>query len=114
MVAYTIQNTLQMGLGFALSRVIPFVGNYISAMLLKIVTAKLSRIDEYAADEYATAIMLRIGLGVTPLVDLFYKLETLNDERNQSLTWLQSHPTPQDRISAIKKLEDRWTKDPDS
>ena len=114
MFAYTIQNTLQMGLGFALSRVIPFVGNYISAMLLRIVTAKLSRIDEYAADEYATAIMLRIGLGVTPLVDLFYKLETLNDDKNHALTWLQSHPTLKDRISAIKILEDRWTKDPDS
>ena len=83
-------------------------------MLLRIVSAKLSRMDEYEADEYAAALMLRIGLEVTPLVDLFSKLEKLNDNQNQALTWLQSHPNPRDRISAIKKLEDRWTKEPDS
>ena len=114
MVAYTVQNTIQMGLGFVLSRLIPFVGNYLSTMLLRIVSAKLSRMDEYEADEYAAALMLRIGLEVTPLVDLFSKLEKLNDNQNQALTWLQSHPNPRDRISAIKKLEDRWTKEPDS
>ena len=110
MVAYTVQNTLQMGLGFALSRVIPFVGNYLSMILLRIVSAKLSRMDEYAADEYAAALMLKIGLDITPLINLFSKLEKLNNNQNQTLTWLQSHPPPRDRISAIKKLEDRWTK----
>ena len=113
MVTYTVQNTLQVGLGLVMSRVIPFLGNYLSVMLLRLVTAKLSRMDEYEADEYATALMLKIGLGTEPLIELFKKLEILNNDHSYGLTWLQSHPNPVDRISAIKKLKDRWKEQQD-
>ena len=108
MVAYTVQNTLQMGLGLVLARVIPFIGSYISAMLLKLLTAKLSRIDEYEADKYASALMVKVGLGTRPLIDLFIKLEKLTGSQYNDLTWLQSHPNPKERISAIRELEDSW------
>tara|TARA_X000001036_G_scaffold396870_1_gene398700 strand:- start:1649 stop:2353 length:705 start_codon:yes stop_codon:yes gene_type:complete len=108
MVSYTLQNTLQMGLGLVLARVIPLIGSYISAMLLRLVTAKLSRIDEYEADKYASALMIKTGLGAKPLIDLFSKLEKLTGNQYNELTWLQSHPNPKDRIDAIKKLADIW------
>ncbi len=108
MMTYSTQTALQMGLGLVLSRIVPFVGNYLSAMLLRLVTAKLSRMDEYEADKYAAALMLKMDLGVKPLVDLFNKLETLHSDQNASLTWLQSHPKTKDRITAIEKLEDCW------
>ena len=108
-VTYTTQNFLQMSLGLLLSRIIPFVGNYISSMILKLITAKISRMDEYEADKYATAVMLKIGLGINPLVNLFNKLENLQNDYKHSLTWLQSHPNPSDRILAIKKLNDYWS-----
>ena len=113
MVTYTIQKTLQMGLGLVLSRVIPVLGQYLSVMLLRLATAKLSRMDEYEADEYATALMIKLGLGIKPLIDLFNKLEKLNNDQNDSLTWLQSHPNPRNRILAIKKLNSRWGKEQD-
>ncbi len=108
MVTYTVQNTLQVGLSLILSRIIPIIGNYLSVMLLRLVTAKLSRMDEYQADEYAAALMTKIGLGVNPLIDLFRKLEKLNTNHDQTLDWLHSHPSPRDRILAIRKNENRW------
>ena len=77
-------------------------------MLLRLVTAKLSRIDEYEADKYASALMIKTGLGAKPLIDLFSKLEKLTGNQYNELTWLQSHPNPKDRIDAIKKLADIW------
>ena len=60
MVTYSLQNAFQMGLGFLISRIIPFVGIYISSFFTSLLTAKLSRLDEYEADKYATALMLSL------------------------------------------------------
>ena len=75
---------------------------------MKLLTAKLSRIDEYEADKYASALMVKVGLGTRPLIDLFIKLEKLTGTQYNNLTWLQSHPNPKERISAIRELEDSW------
>ena len=52
--------------------------------------------------------MVKVGLGTRPLIDLFIKLEKLTGGQYNDLTWLQSHPKPKERISAIIKLEDSW------
>ena len=52
--------------------------------------------------------MVKVGLGTRPLIDLFIKLEKLTGSQYNDLTWLQSHPNPKERISAIRKLEHSW------
>ena len=108
MITYTTNSALQLGLSIALARFLPFVGNYISAFLVKLITSKLSRSDEYQADEYAAALMTKIGLGTEPLINLFQKLEALGSQNQKVPIWFQSHPSPAERIKAIKDLKIKW------
>mgnify|MGYP003314333714 FL=1 len=108
MVTYGLQNAFQMGLGFLISRIIPFVGIYISSFFTSLLTAKLSRLDEYEADKYATALMIKVGLGIEPLISLFEKLDKFTLGNNENLNWLKSHPSSSERIQEIKKNAESW------
>ena len=108
MVTYSLQNAFQMGLGFLISRIIPFVGIYISSFFTSLLTAKLSRLDEYEADKYATALMIKVGLGIEPLISLFEKLDKFTSGNNENLNWLKSHPSSSERIQEIKKNAESW------
>ncbi len=98
----------QMVLGGILGRMIPFVGGYISAWLLDLVTAKLSRKDEFEADAYATALMVRSGLGAEPQALLLEKLPALIPGAGDSRSWLSSHPPTAERAAAIRSNAQRW------
>ena len=104
---FTGQNVIRTMLTVFLGRFIPFVGVYIANFLTQVLAARLSRSDEYEADEYAAALMTKAGLGVGPQVSLFHKLEKLGPN-GQPPAWLMSHPKTDDRIAAIEKLADRW------
>ena len=108
MVTYSLQNALQMGLGYLISRFIPFIGIYISSFITSLLTAKLSRLDEYEADKYASALMIKVGIGIEPLITLFEKLDKLT-VNNDNLSWLKSHPSSKERIEEIKKNAKNWT-----
>ena len=108
MVTYSLQNAFQMGLGLLISRIVPFVGIYISSFFTNLLTAKLSRLDEYEADKYATALMIKVGLGIEPLISLFEKLDKFTLGNNENLNWLKSHPSSSERIQEIKKNADSW------
>ncbi len=108
MVTYSLQNAFQMGLGYLISRIIPFFGIYISSFFTNLLTAKLSRLDEYEADKYATALMIKIGLGTEPLISLFEKLDKFTLGNNENLNWLKSHPSSSERIQEIKKTVQSW------
>ena len=107
MVTYSLQNALQMGLGYLISRFIPFIGIYISSLITSLLTAKLSRLDEYEADKYASALMIKVGIGIEPLITLFEKLDKLT-VINDNLSWLKSHPSSKERIKEIKKNAKDW------
>ena len=97
-----------MGLGFLISRIIPFIGIYISSFFTNLLTAKLSRLDEYEADKYATALMIKVGLGIEPLISLFEKLDKFTLGNNENLNWLKSHPSSSERIQEINKNAESW------
>ena len=99
-----------MVLGGVLSRIIPipYVGAYIAGWLLNMVTAKLSRNDEFEADAYATALMVRSGLGAEPQAALLEKLPSLIPGAGGQRSWLASHPPTELRAAAIRANADRW------
>ena len=71
--------------------------------------APSSRQDEYEADAYASALLVKAGLGTAPQKDLFRKLASLTGMGGRGApAWLMSHPKSQDRIAAIEANEARW------
>jgi putative metalloprotease len=109
MIDFSGQNALRTALAMVLGRVIPGVGPWIAGMLTSMLAARLSRSDEYEADEYAAALLTKAGIGVAPQISLFQKLEALTQSRGGAMpAWLMSHPKTGERIAAIQKLESRW------
>ena len=73
--------------------------------------ARLSRRDEFEADAWATALLIKAGIGTGPQKSLFRKLDALTQNRAEGVpAWLLSHPGVADRIAAIEANEARWMK----
>lgn len=114
MIDFSGQNAVFVGLVALLTRAIPVVGPLISVAVARLITgalaAHLSRGDEYEADAYASALLVRAGIGTAPQKSLFRKLENLTGLRAGAVpAWLLSHPKSADRIAAIEQREQRWT-----
>jgi putative metalloprotease len=109
MIDFTSQNAMRTALAMLLNRVIPGIGPWIATALMSLLVAKLSRKDEYEADAYASALLLKAGIGTAPQKSLFGKLEHLTGMRAGAVpAWLMSHPKSEERIAAIEKNEARW------
>ncbi|MFW8592733.1 M48 family metallopeptidase [Cribrihabitans neustonicus] len=105
------QNALRTALMIILGRFVPFVGPWIAGVLTSLLAARLSRADEYEADEYAAALLTKAGIGVGPQKSLFRKLEELTQARaGMAPAWLMSHPKTEERIAALERLEAKWAK----
>ncbi|WP_281955480.1 M48 family metallopeptidase [Pseudophaeobacter arcticus] len=103
------QNALRTALMMILGRYIPIVGPWIAGLLANLLAARLSRSDEYEADEYAAALLTKSGIGLEPQKSLFRKLEALTQARaGMAPAWLMSHPKTQERIAALERLEADW------
>lgn len=89
-----------------LARVLPGIGALIADLLLSLAAQRLSRSQEYAADEYAAALLLKAGIGTSPLKSLLAKLDRPSDPRSAA-AWMLSHPAAEDRIKAIERFEAR-------
>jgi len=99
----------QMVLGGILGRIIHWFGWYISGWLLNLITAKLSRRDEFEADAYATALMVRSGIGAEHQATLLEKLPALIPGAGANHdSWLASHPPSDQRAKAIRGNALRW------
>ncbi|WP_375267366.1 M48 family metalloprotease [Planktotalea sp.] len=110
MIDFSGQNALRTALAMVIGRFIPGVGPWIANMLTSLLAARLSRSDEYEADAYAAALLTKAGLGVAPQISLFRKLDALTQSQaGRAPAWLLSHPKTDDRISALEKLEARWS-----
>ena len=111
MIDFSGQTAIRIGLGFILGRLLPGIGYYIANALAQILSAKLSRSDEYAADAHAAALLQKSNIGLDPQISLLNKLDYLiNSNEIYQIPWLMSHPSSKDRIAEIQKLEKKWAK----
>ena len=109
MIDFSGQNALRTVLSMMISRFLPGAGVYIARFLTRLVAAGLSRGDEYEADAYATALLIKSGIGAEAQKSLFGKLDTLTKNRSGVMpAWLMSHPKTAERIAAIEKNEAKW------
>lgn len=108
MVDFSGQNALRALLLMTIGRFIPFVGAFLVNGLIRMISARLSRKDEYEADAYAAALLTKAGIGTEGQKQLFQKLDKLVGASGQPLAWMMSHPKTDERIDAIQKLEQDW------
>jgi len=109
MIDFSGQNALRTALAMVLSRFIPGIGGYIAGFLTKILAARLSRSDEYEADAYASALLIKTGIGTAAQISLFAKLEALTAQNSGTVpAWLMSHPKTKERVLAIESNEKKW------
>ncbi|WP_420012059.1 M48 family metalloprotease [Tateyamaria sp.] len=109
MIDFSGQNALRTALAMVLSRFIPGVGVWIANGLTTLLAARLSRQDEYEADAYAAALLTKAGIGITPQITLFNKLEALTKSNaGRAPTWLLNHPKTTERIKALQDLQAKW------
>ena len=109
MIDFSGQNALRMALGSILSRIIPGLGGIIANFLSNLLMARLSRTDEFEADEYASALMMKSGIGVEHQISMFEKLEKLSgNNANLQPAWLLSHPKTKKRIEKIEDNLLKW------
>jgi putative metalloprotease len=110
MIDFSGQNAMRTALAMVLGRFLPGLGVLIANFLTTLLAARLSRKDEYEADAYASALLVKSGIGTEPQKSLFLKLEKLTGLRGAGTpVWLMSHPKTAERIAAIEVLENRWT-----
>ncbi len=109
MIDFTGQNAVMMVLSTVLSRLIPGLGVLIAQTVTRALAAHLSRGDEHEADAYASALLVKAGIGTEPQKSLFRKLGALTGSgQSAAPAWLMSHPPTEERIRAIEAREARW------
>lgn len=108
MVDFAGQNVIRTVLAGVLGRFLPGIGIWIAGIAAAALAARLSRQDEFEADAFASALMIKAGLGTAPQISLFRKLDKLAGGKGGTPAWLMSHPPSEARIAAIEKLERRW------
>jgi metalloprotease len=111
MIDWTGQSAAALALGVLLNRFLPIVGFYIANFLSALLMARLSRRDEFEADRYATALLLKAGLPPAAQISMFRKLERMvpGADGKSGAAWLMSHPPVAERIAAIDANVAAWT-----
>jgi putative metalloprotease len=109
MIDFTGQNAVFIMLSAVLNRFIPILGIWIANLISTVLMAHLSRRDEFEADAYASALLIKSGIGTAPQKSLFRKLGMLTANHAEGVpAWLLSHPKTEERIAAIEANEARW------
>ncbi len=115
MIVFTGQNAFRTAIVLAAGRFLPFapilrwISGYLANGLTALFTAKLSRNDEYEADAYAAALLVKAGIGTEAQTSLLRKLDRLSHGNSQAVpAWFLSHPDPKKRVTAIENLAERW------
>ena len=109
MIDFTGQNVVFVMLTAVLSRFLPGLGAMIASAVSSALMARLSRRDEFEADAYATAVLLKSGIGTEAQKTLFRKLEALTGGGAAAIpAWMRSHPKTTERIAAIEANEASW------
>ena len=108
LVDFAGQNAIRLALTGVLGRFLPGIGAWIANLVATAVAARLSRQDEFEADEFASALMIKAGFGTEPQKSLFRKLEKMTGSGAATPAWFLSHPPAAKRIAAIEQHETRW------
>lgn len=109
MIDFTGQNAVFVMLSALLNRFLPFIGIWIAKIISSALMARMSRRDEFEADAYASALLLKAGLGTSAQKSLLAKLGILAQTTGAGIpAWLMSHPEASQRIRAIEANETRW------
>lgn len=103
------QNVIRSVLVMTLGRFLPFIGPWLVNLAIMALAARLSQADEFEADRFATALLIKSGIGPDPQITLFEKLNQLSGRLGGSApAWLLSHPATEKRIEAIRGNIRRW------
>lgn len=109
MIDFSGHNALRVGLAAVLGRLVPGLGPWLANTAVSLLAARLSRKDEFEADAYASALMIKAGIGAEPQKTLLAKLGRLTGGAGAGTpAWLLSHPPARERIAAIEANERRW------
>ena len=108
LITFSAISAISMVISTILSRLLPYIGAIIGRYLSQILISGLSRKDEFEADSYAAALLIKSGIGTAPQISLLRKLEQLTGVVSSNITWTLSHPSPEQRINAIQNLEASW------
>lgn len=109
MIDFAGQNVIRSVLLMTLGRFLPFIGPWLIGLAIRAIAARLSQQDEFEADRFATALLVKSGIGADPQLSLFRKLDRLSGGRGaQAPAWLLSHPKLDKRIAAIEANRQRW------
>ena len=108
MITFSAISAISMVLSTLLSRIIPYFGSIIGRYISQALISGLSRKDEFEADSYAAALLIKAGIGTAPQISLLKKIEKLTGVISSNITWTLSHPSPEQRIQAIRNLEASW------
>ena len=108
LITFSAISAISMVISTTLSRLLPYIGAIIGRYLSQILISGLSRKDEFEADSYAAALLIKSGIGTAPQISLLRKLEQLTGIVSSNVTWTLSHPSPEQRINAIQNLEASW------
>jgi putative metalloprotease len=114
MIDFGGQNAVRVGLAMVLGRVLGGVGVWVAQGLVALLAAGLSRRDEYEADAYASALLIKAGIGVAPQVSLLRKLGAEAARRGAAApAWLLTHPKTDVRVATIEGNAERWLRTTD-
>jgi len=110
MIDFSGQNAARTVIAMLLGRFLPFgIGSWIAAQAMRLLAAGLSRKDEFEADAYASALLVKAGIGTGPQKSLFAKLDALTGAQKSGVpAWVLSNPKAAQRIAAIEQNEARW------
>jgi putative metalloprotease len=108
MIDFSGTNAIRMALATIFNRFLPGLGVIVANFITTLLMARLSRDDEYEADAYASALLVKAGIGTEPQKSLFRKLDRLVGMGGGAPAWMMSHPKTEDRIRAIEENEARW------
>ena len=108
LITFSAASAISLVISTVLSRLIPYIGSIVGRYLSQILISGLSRKDEFEADSYAAALLIKSGIGTAPQISLLKKIEKLTGAVSPSVSWTMSHPAPLERINAIKDLEISW------
>ena len=108
LITFSAVSAISLVISAVLSRLIPYLGPIIGRFLSQLVISGLSRKDEFEADAYAAALLIKSGIGTTPQISLLRKIEKLTGVASSKVTWTLSHPSPEQRIKAIRDSETSW------
>ncbi len=98
------QNAARVALSVLLSRFLPGIGPLVAGLLMTVIANRFSQADEYAADKYASVLLIKAGIGTEPQIRLLRKLELASGNAETGFAWMLSHPKAEARIAAIQKV----------